>query len=242
MKKIFVIIFLLVGGIFNLSCSKLKSDETKTENWVANYEQEVLGDRITCIAKITLDESNSTFIELTGGDYLACGGVSMTRADSVVGEVIYKASMKYVPTKAYDIVLTRKNEGDYVARAEVPAAIDIISPKDGASLQKGSALDVNWLPSSSRLDGIFVSLTYEQASAGDSGSQYQAFAERMATESGRYVFSSNKTPKNIEGDVNGAATVPATLLLSRYRTGSMLSGLKGKITMQRSLNLRVFFN
>lgn len=230
---------LILGALALTSCSKKKSDETNTEAWFATYSVKHEGGQVVCEAKFQVGKGgDTTFIELTGGDYVDCNGVSTVRADSLIGEVIYKTAI--APTTNITITLHRKGEKDYTATVGVPENIILNNPTNGQVLSKQQIVSVNWVTSSFSIDRMRINLTYSEASSNPNQSLTKYRTYVLDRETGAFGIPASETPGGA-GAVGVMADIPATLQLTRSRPGTMPQGLQGQIIATRTLSVGVIF-
>lgn len=233
------LVCLLLAPLAFTSCAKKKSDETNTEAWFATYSVKHEGNQVICEAKFQVGKgADTTLIELTGGDYVDCNGVSTVRADSLIGEVIYKTAI--APTTEVNITLHRKGEKDYTSTVGIPENIILNSPASGQVLNKQQLVTVSWATSSFSVDRLRINLTFSEASTNPNQSltKYRTYVQDH--ESGTFGIPATETPGGV-GAVGILADVPATLQLTRSRSGIMPQGLQGQIVATRSLSIGLVF-
>lgn len=216
----------LVGG-----CSKVPSDNVKTAGIYASYS--IRGNNqnsVVCTVQFQAGGSTGTFLDLSAGDSVTCNGQSMSR-NEFAGIITYSATLPYTVGAVYTVIFSRANEGSYTSTVTLPEAIEGISPSQGTTIQKGSALTASWVPSRNLNDNLSATLDIRPNS---SRSMTHAVVD-SSPENGSLGFSGDQTQVTPPEVGNWAGV----LTLKRYRMGTMAEGLKGIIqaSQQSSVNL-----
>jgi len=228
------LLFVAFVGLFLFSCSKVGSSSVEQSSWVATYSVEQQGSKVVCIAKYQVGGTTGTFIELDSqDDAVFCQDQYMTRADSLVGEVIYKAEIKPDTNQNYQIRLSRK-DGQYVSQVKLPESIQATSPAYNQILEKNKAFDVIWnLQNASK---VSVALKYTIKNKQHPDGEVVYHEKVIEPDTGRTTFSAGETPQTEAGVIT-----PAEIILSRSFSGEMPATLKGSINAIQKSRISVSF-
>ena len=215
----------LLSGLLLLSCSRTTSDNVKTSGFYATIR--VAGSStntatVSCSAQFQVGGSTGTYLDLTGGDTVTCNGNSMTKTE-FAGIVTYSASVTYSVGSTYTVTLTRSGESPYTSSVTLPEAVTVLSPANASSFQKGTQRNYSWTPSSNASDYMRITLDYVTSSTPEPcpyGSN-----DDSAPENGSGAFSTTQTIRS----PNVAGTCSGKITFSRYRDGTLASGLTGTV-------------
>lgn len=232
--KIFCIISVLLAG-----CAKTESENIKTSGFFAGYTVSVSSATPTtasCSASFTVEEGG-TYIDLSDSDTVTCNGETMVK--TVLGNIVsYSKSFSTVtPGATFTIVLTRSGESPYSASVTLPQAVVVTAPSSSFSQAKGAALDFSWTVSSDVGDAMYV--TTERVTSGDTKCPYAASYLDSAPEAGSGTFGSSEMALPTDG-TTGACSMNVNF--ERSRTGTMPSGLNGRIRALQSASVQGTLN
>ncbi len=195
----------------------VESADIRTGGLWVDYEiEEVVDDdgdfSVLARARFSVAGPLGTRVLLTEGDAVEVNGVPMENVPGAIWPR-YEAAIDMADT--YEFVFTRPDEGSYVSNGTPPPVVNMSAPDPGETYSRSEPLSVAW----------------ENNNAGGT------ITVRVGPNTDGYVQ---------QADDNGAYTVPASPLvwvdagqltfdafvrLRRSNTGTMDSGLSGKLTM-----------
>lgn len=213
------------------ACSKVDSDNVKTEGLYATYSVEGNNENTaTCRATFQVGGPTGTFVDLKRQDKVTCNGLEMLRVGNWDGSVYYKADVAFNPGGQYKITLKRPAENLYESIVELPPKISGMSPGAAFAVPKGTALNPTWQPSASGLDEMTVEISYRYTDgvsekSGGPASQHDPSPERGSVGFGAGDTSLRPQPAGVW---NGSLTY------RRSRHGEVAAGLNGLLTASQT--------